>query len=184
MELILYYIKESASLLISFLILIFVLGFFAYMTMRNFRQDSKLKVGFYGLFLGLKNVDIIKLSIVIIRIFLVYYSVMITAKEKIFICLIMIGILSIIYIILTPKKIISEIICTVMEIVMIYFIYIVNSYMIDIEFSMIILMVKICLLVFTILLSTYFLLRNIVEVVDYRWKIEFKNRRKDLKDEK
>lgn len=184
MELVLYYIKESASLLISFLILIFVLGFSAYMTMRNFRQDSKLKVGFYGLFLGLKNVDIIKLSIIVIRIFLVFYSVMITAKEKVFISLIMIIILSIIYIVLTPKKIINETVCTVMEIVMIYFVYIINSYMVNIDFSIEILMIKVCLVVFTILLSTYFLLRNIGDVVDLRWKKEFERSRKDLEDEK
>lgn len=184
MELVLYYIKESASLLISFLILVFVLGIFAYMTMRNFRQDSKLKVGFYGLFLGLKNVDIVKLSIVIIRIFLVFYSVMITAREKVFICLIMIGLLSLLYIILSPKKIVYEIVSTLMEIVMIYFVYIINSYMVDIEYAPEILMIKVCLIVFTILLSTYFLLRNIGDVVDYRWNKEFAKSRKELKDEK
>lgn len=184
MELVLYYIKESASLLISFLILIFILGIFAYLSMRNFRQDSKLKVGFYGLFLGLKNVDIIKLSIVIIRIFIVFYSIMVVTREKVFIGLIMIGLLSLVYIILAPKKFIYESVATLMEIVMVYFVYIINGYMTEIEYSSIILMIKVCLIVFTILLSTYFLLRDINSIVDNRWNKEFAKSRKDLNNEK
>ena len=39
MELILYYIEESRNLLISFLILMFALGMFAYIAMKNFQQD-------------------------------------------------------------------------------------------------------------------------------------------------
>jgi len=184
MELVLYYIKESASLLISFLMLIFVLGAFAYWSIRNFRQDSKLKVSIYGLFMGLKNVDIVKLSIVIIRIFIVFYSLMITVKERVYICLIMIVVLSLIYIILSPKRIVNDTVCTLMELVMIYFVYIINSYMIEIEYSLIILLIKICLVVFTILLATYFLLRDINSIVDNRWNKEFTKSRKDIKDEK
>lgn len=184
MELVLYYIKESASLLISFLILMFLLGIFAYIAMRNFRQDSKLKVGLYGLFLGLKNIDIVRLAIVIIRMFLVYYAIIMNSKDKVFLSLIMIGLLSLIYIILTPKKIINETVLSLMQIVMIYFVNIINSYMTEVEYSMIILMIKVCLIVFTILLSTYFLLRNINDIVDNRWNKEFAKSRKDLKDEK
>jgi len=183
MELILYYIKECSSLLMSFLILIFVLGFFTYIMMRNFRQDSRLKVGFYGLFLGLKNIDIIKLSIVIIRIFLVFYSLMVITKEKVFISLIMISLLTFIYIILEPKKFINEIVCTIMQIVMIYFVYTINSYMIEIEYSTIILMIKICLIIFTILLATYFWLKNMAHIVDIRWNKEFEKNRKELENE-
>ena len=127
MELILYYIKESGSLLISFLIVIFIIGIICYTTTRNFRQTSRIKVGFYGFFLGLKNTDIIKLSAVIIRTFLVIYAMTITSKEIIFICFIMIFLLTLIYIILTPKKIVNETVCTLMQIVMIYFVYTITS---------------------------------------------------------
>lgn len=184
MELILYYIKESGSLLISFLILIFIIGVFAYLTMRNFRQDSRIKVGFYGFFLGLKNTDIIKLSAVIIKIFLVIYAMMVTTKEIIIICFIMILLLSLIYIILAVKRIVNETICTLMQIVMIYFVYTINGYMVEIGYSPIILMIKICLIVFTVLLSTYFLLRNIQDIVDNRVNKEFEKNRKDINDEK
>ena len=56
MELVLYYIQESRWLLISFLVLVFALGVFGYVAIRNFRQDKKSKIFFYGLFLRLKNV--------------------------------------------------------------------------------------------------------------------------------
>ena len=184
MELVLYYIKESRILLLSFLILIFILGVFAYITMRNFRQSSRIKVSFYGFFLGLKNTDIIKLSAVIIKIFLVIYALTITNQQIIFICLVMILILAIIYIILAPKKIINEIVSTLMQMVMIYFVYTINGYMSEIEFSYVILMIKVCLIVFTILFSTYFLLRSIGDIVDNRVNKEFEKNRKDLKDEK
>ena len=182
MELILYYIKESGSLLISFLILIFILGIICYMTMRNFKQTSRMKVGFYGFFLGLKNTDIIKLSAIIIRIFLVIYTMTITSMELIFICFIMIVLLTLIYTILTPKKIVNEVVSTLMQIVMIYFVYNINGYMAEIGYSYIILMIKICLIVFTILFSTYFLLRNLADIVDNRVYKEFSKSRKDLEN--
>lgn len=183
MELVLYYIKESGSLLISFLVLIFILGIFAYLAMRNFRQDSRIKVGFYGFFLGLKNIDIIKLSCIVIRFFLMVYALMVTRKEIIFISIIMILVASLIYIILSPKKIINETIYASMQIIMIYFVYIINGYMAEIGYSSIMMMIKICLIVFTILLSTYFLLRNISDIVDYRVKKEFEKNRKEIKNE-
>lgn len=184
MELVLYYIKESASLLISFLTLIFVLGIFTYLAIRNFRQDSKLKVSFYGLFLGLKNIDILKLSIVIIKLFLVIYAIIITIKETVFICLIMIILLSLIYIFLAPKRIVYEVVSSLIEIVMVYFINIINNYMSEIDYSPIILMIKVCLIVFTLLLSTYFFLRDVGDIVDNRWNNEFSKNRKDLENGK
>ena len=184
MELVLYYIKESGSLLISFLILMFVIGILSYIMIRNFRQSSKLKVSFYGLFLGLKNIDIIKITIVILRTFLAFYSVMVLYEEKIYMCLIMISLLSLMYVCLTPKKIIYETVSTVMQIVMIYFVFIINGYMTEVENTSTMLMIKICLIIFVILLATYFLLRNINDIVENRWDKEFKKSRKEVVDGK
>jgi len=183
MELVLYYIKESAGLLISFLILIFVLGIFAYLTMRNFRQDSKLKVGFYGLFLGLKNIDIIKLSIIIVRIFLLFFCTMLTTNDNIYMYIIMITLLSLLYIVLNFKKIVNEIVATLMGIVMIYFIYSINGYIIEIEYNVLLLIIKICLIVFTLLFTTYFGLRDLNDTIESRWNKELKKERKVIKDD-
>ena len=64
--------EESRNLLISFLILMFALGMFAYIAMKNFQQDKKSKVLFYGLFLRMNDIDILKLSTVVIKTFLAF----------------------------------------------------------------------------------------------------------------
>ena len=183
MELVLYYIKESSSLLISFLILIFILGIIMYLSIRKFRQGSKVKVGTYGLFLGLKNIDIVKLSIIISKTFLAVYSTMITDKVMVYISILMLIILTFIYIILSPKKLVYETVYTFMEIVLIYFIFTINNYMVEVEFSIIILMIKICLIIFVLVMSTYLLLKNFNNLVEYRWDKEFsKKQRKEISD--
>ena len=107
MELVLYYIIESKNLLISFLILMFVIGVAGFLAMRNFNQEKKSKIIFYGLFLKMNNIDILKMASVIIRTFLVFYGVLVTDQTQIIICIIMMIIVTIIYIICYPKKIIS-----------------------------------------------------------------------------
>ena len=182
MELVLYYIMQSGSLLLSFLILIFVIGLFAYIAMRNFRQSSKFKVMFYGLFLGLKNIDIIKLSLVIMKTFLVFYTTMITNEDMVFISIIMVIIISIIYIILSPKKIVYETTSTFMQVAMLYFIYIINNYTVEVEDTYVIFMIRVSLIVFVMILATYFLLRNIDNVVEFRWNKEFSKKRKEIEN--
>lgn len=184
MELILYYIKISAGLLISFLVLIFILGTFAYLSMRNFKQTSKFKVAFYGLFLGFKNIDIIRLSAVVIRTFIICYATAIVTQERIFICISMVGILSLIYIFLTPKKFVYSLVSSLMQMVMIYFIYIIGDYMNEIEFSYPMLGIKITLIVFTLILSIYLFLRDLNDIVEARWNKDFEKSRKNLKVEK
>ena len=98
MELILYYIEESRNLLISFLILMFALGMFAYIAMKNFQQDKKSKVLFYGLFLRMNDIDILKLSTVVIKTFLAFYATIVTNELMIWLCLCMMAILTLIYI--------------------------------------------------------------------------------------
>ena len=184
MELVLYYIKISASLLISFLVLMFILGIFAYLSMGNFKQTSKFKVAFYGLFLGFKNIDIIRLSTVVIRTFIICYSTAIVTQEKIYISLAIIGILSLIYICLTPKKFVYSLVSSLMQMVMVYFIFIIGDYMSEIEFSYPMLGIKITLIVFTLILAIYLFLRDFNDIVEDRWNKDFEKSRKNLKVEK
>ena len=184
MELVLYYIKESGLLIGSFLVLIFILGTFIYLSIRKFRQESKLKVMFYGLFMGLKSIDVLKLGIAIIRAFLVFYATLILKQEQILISIIMIIILSILNIIFSHKKIVFDIVYTVLESVMIYFIFTINNYMVEIETNTVIFLMKIILIIFTIIFASYMLLRDINLIVDTRWNKEFNKNRKEMKDGK
>lgn len=178
MELILYYIKESKNLLISFLILMFVLGILAYIAMRNFRQDKKFKIFFYGLFLRMTNIDILKMSTVVVKTFLAFYATIVTNQLLIWLCLIMICVSTLIYIVCAYKRTVYEIVCTLMQLIMIYFIYIVNSYMLEIEYSPLVLMIKICLIVFVLMLTTYLFFRDIDMISEDRVDKNFKKEKK------
>ena len=178
MELVLYYITESQWLLISFLILMFVLGIFAYIAMRNFRQDKKFKIFFYGLFLRMNDIDIFKLTIVVIKSFLVVYATTALTDTIMWLCLIMISILTVLYIVIEHKKIIFELICSILQIVMVYFVYTVNKYMIEIENTSLILMMRTCLIVFVVILTAYLFFRDIDIISEDRMNKNIKKAKK------
>ena len=160
MELILYYIEESRNLLISFLILMFALGMFAYIAMKNFQQDKKSKVLFYGLFLRMNNIDILKLSTVVIKTFLAFYATIVTNELMIWLCLCMMVILTLIYIVCSFKRVIYQVVYTMMQMVMIYLIY------------------RVCLIVFELMLYTYLFFRDINIIAEDRVDKNFKKEKK------
>lgn len=178
MELILYYIVESRNLLISFLILTFILGTFAYLSIRKFKQDKKMKIFIYGLFLKMTNIDIVKLSIVILKTFLVIYATIVTEELTMWLCIAMLAVLTIIYIVCEYKRFIYEIVYTLVQIIIIYLIYLINHYMVEIEQANIILGIKICLIVFELILSVYLLFRNVNMIAEDRVAKNFKKEQK------
>lgn len=178
MELILYYIVESRNLLISFLILTFILGTFAYLSIRKFKQDKKMKIFIYGLFLKMTNIDIVKLSIVILKTFLVIYATIVTEELNMWLCIAMLAVLTIIYIVCEYKRFIYEIVYTLVQIIIIYLIYLINHYMAEIEQANIILGIKICLVVFELILSVYLLFRNVNMIAEDRVAKNFKKEQK------
>ena len=167
MELVLYYIKESANLLISFLIIILILAAWCYLVIRNFRQDSRWKVAFYGLFFKIKNIDIIRIVCVIIRTFLVIYTALIYSQNT-YVYLAMICLIALFYIFLMFKRFIYEFICAIIQIITIYFIYILNNYMVEMEYLQSIYIVEIALKVFIVIFAMYFFFKNILDIVENR----------------
>ena len=61
---------------------------------------------------------------------------------------------------------------------MIYFIYIINNYMVEIEYTSLVLMIKICLIVFVLILTTYLFFRDIDIISQDRVDKNFKKERK------
>ena len=161
MELILYYIEESRMIILSFLILIFIIATFSFFYMRNFNQEKKSKVIFYGLLLQMSNIDIIKTATIIMRTFIIVYATIITKQSEILMCIVMMTILSIIYIIFSFKRIVNEIVSTGMQIAIIYLINIVNNYEVEIENSLLIFMVKTILIIFALILTTYIFFKEV-----------------------
>ena len=167
MELILYYIRESTSFLLLFLLVIFLLAAWCYLVVRKFRQDSRWKVTFYGLFFRIKNIDLVKLSCVVIRTFLVIYTALVFT-DSIYVYLIMIIIISILYIVLSYKRFIYELVCAIIQVITDYFIYVLNDYMLEMQYSVSLNIVQISLKVFVIIFAMYFFFKNIFDIVENR----------------
>lgn len=180
MELVLYYIVESRNLLISFLILTFVLGIIVYSLIKNFKQNKKMKVVIYGLFLKFTNVDILKLSIIVVKTFLVFYAIMVTNELVMWLCIAMITILTIIYIICEFKRVIYEVIYTSIQALVIYLIYLINSYIMEVEYLNVVMGVKVCLIVFEVILSIYLMFKNINIISEERVTKNFKKESKKI----
>ena len=79
--------------------------------------------------------------------------------------IVMIVTASIIYIVLMPKKAIFEIINTVAQCTILYFIHIINQYRIEISNENYVLQVEIALIVFLAIYAGYFLLKNIEDII-------------------
>ena len=124
----------------------------------------------------MNNIDILKMASVIIRTFLVFYGVLVTDQTQIIICIIMMIIVTIIYIICYPKKIIYELGGTAVQTAMIYVIYLINNYTVEIENTLIILIIKMFFIIFAFIFTTYLLFREIDIIsknrVDKRFKKE------------
>lgn len=183
MELVLYYIVESRNLLISFLILTFVLGIIVYSLIKNFKQNKKMKVVIYGLFLKFTNIDILKLSVIVVKTFLVFYAIMVTNELVMWLCIAMITILTIIYVICEFKRVIYEVIYTSIQasvIYLIYLIYLINSYMMEVEYLNVVMGVKVCLIVFEVILSIYLMFKNINIISEERVTKNFKKESKKI----
>ena len=151
------------------------------MAMKNFKQDKKSKVLFYGLFLRMNDIDILKLATIVIKTFLAFYATLVTDETMIWLCLFMMVILTLIYIVLSFKRIIYQIVYTMMQMVMIYLIYIINNYMVEVEYSYIILGIRVCLIVFELMLSAYLFFRDVNMIAEDRVDKNFSKEKKKEK---
>ena len=151
------------------------------MAMKNFKQDKKSKVLFYGLFLRMNDIDILKLATIVIKTFLAFYATLVTDETMIWLCLFMMVILTLIYIVLSFKRIIYQIVYTMMQMVMIYLIYIINNYMVEVEYSYVILGIRVCLIVFELMLSAYLFFRDVIMIAEDRVDKNFSKEKKKEK---
>ena len=181
MEIILYYIVECRDMLISFLILMFVIGIGCFILMSNFSQEKRGKILFYGLFFHMNTVDVLKMSSMLVKSFLAIYATIAIEQEKIFISLIIMFLLTMLYIVLAPKRFVYEIVTTAVNAGFIYFIYLINNYSIEVENSLIILMINISFILFVLVFTTYLFFREIDIITVDR---EIKNIKKEEKERK
>lgn len=163
LDTILYELSKVAWVLPIFLGIILLLSFIMYLVTKKFNIHKK-SVILSGMFMGLSNKQIIMIISILIRTFLVIFTACVCSKN-ILLYLLMIAISSIIFAILNYKKAILEIVSTVAQIIALYLINILTSYMIEESNDPYVLVIKICLIVFLIVYATYFFLKNFEDII-------------------
>lgn len=162
LELVLYNLSSSWLLITMFFILLFFLGCAIYLLTRKFNlKDGKIKT--YGLLLNMSDKDVFILSIIIVRSFLVIYSVSFYL-ENIYMYLMMIAIVSVILIIFTFRDTIYEIINSASLIAVVYFTQTLRNYMIEVDNSESVQIINLILISFAILYTIYILLKAFEDI--------------------
>ena len=159
LDTILYELSKVAWVLPIFLGIILLLSFIMYLVTKKFDIHKKSVM-----FMGLSNKQIIMIISIFIRTFLVIFTACVYSKS-ILLYLLMIAISSIIFAVLNYKKAILEIVSTGAQIVALYLINILTSYMIEESNDTYVLVIKICLIVFLIVYAVYFFLKNFEDII-------------------
>ena len=173
-EAIIYNTTKNIIPISIYMTIIFVVSLILWILTRKFNIHNKLSQ-YCGLLCGLNNRQILRLSAILIRNFLIIYSLLIY-NRNIEIYLIMIILAELVYIILTPQKALFEIINNIAQLICIYLINVLKTYQIEISNEAYITQIEIVLKIFMIIYTTYFFLRNFEETIAIR--------RKELEDEK
>ena len=163
LDTILYELSKVAWVLPIFLGIILLLSFIMYLVTKKFNIHKK-SVILSGMFMGLSNKQIIMIISIFIRTFLVIFTACVYTKN-ILLYLLMIAISSIIFAILNYKKAILDIVSTIAQIIALYLINILTSYMIEESNDPYVLVIKICLIIFLIVYAIYFFLRNFEDII-------------------
>lgn len=163
LDTILYELSKVAWVLPIFLGIILLLSFIMYLVTKKFNIHKK-SVILSGMFMGLSNKQIIMIISILIRTFLVIFTACVYTKN-ILLYLLMIAISSIIFAILNYKKAILEIVSTIAQIIALYLINILTSYMIEESNDPYVLVIKICLIIFLIVYAIYFFLKNFEDII-------------------
>lgn len=162
LELVLFNLSSSWLLITTFFVLLFIIGCAIFFATRKFDlRDGKIKT--YGLLLNMTNKDIFVLSIIIVRAFIIIYSV-VMYQENIYMYLAMIAVISVVLIITTFKNVIYEMINTIALMALIFFTHTLNNYVIQVESSGSVLIIKTILISFAILYTTYISLKGFEDI--------------------
>lgn len=181
MELILYYITENGMALIFCLVLMFVLEILIYIYILKFNPQSKMKVFVYGIFLGSNNMDIVKLSLLMIKSIVVMSAGIIMYSSGTYIAIWMFVLTSVIFLILIPRWIIYQIVYILIQVSLIYLIYTITRYTNEVDSSNLVIMLKIILILMLQFLASYESLRGINDIIEIKQqRIVKQNKRREV----
>ena len=163
-DLVLYNLSTSWGLMAAFLSFIFIVGCVLYIYTRKFKVEGK-RVKAYGLLLNMKSSNILVVSIIIVRTFLIIYS-LVTYNQNIWYYILMVGLISLLLIIVYFKNIIYEVINSVALMTIIFFNYQLSNYLMNIENTSSIVIVKGILISFGLLYTIYLFLKEFEDITE------------------
>lgn len=164
MELILQKLEMVMPILTIYIIVVFIIGICLYLYIRNAKID-KLNLKLHGLLMGFKSYDIFIFSLIVIRTYLIIASV-VTYAADVYLYLTMIFIVSFIYIICNIRKALFESISIILQMIVIYLINIIKTYTIEISNDLYVQIVETVLVVFMLIYSLFFFLKNFEDLVE------------------
>lgn len=169
MEAILYNVSKNLIPTAIFLSIVLIFGLSAFISTHKFDIHKK-SIRYFGLLTGLTNRQIIVLSAIMIRTFMIIYSVCVYEKDMIPVYIMMIVLTDIVYMLLVPKRMFFEVINIIAEVIIIYFINVLKTYRIEISGELYVGQVSLALSYFIIVYSLYFLLKNFEELITEKKK--------------
>ncbi len=173
---IMYNVSKSAIPMLIYLGIIVFTGFLINFSTKKFDIHKKT-VMFGGMLVKLHRRQIISITAVMIRTFLIIYA-SINFKENLVLYFTMIIMADIVYIFMNPKKIVFEIINTSAQGILIYIISLLSTYRVEISDELYVKLMQTLLIIFIIVYAIYFLFKNFEEIISKKYKIT-KREKKD-----
>lgn len=162
-ELILYNLSTALGLMTTFLVLLFIFGCITFFYIKDFNVNNNIKIKIYGLLFIVNKKDILAISIMFIRTFIIIYA-LIMCNLSLSFYITMIVIISILFLIFYFKNVIYETINTVALSIIIYFNYQLNDYLVSVDNSTLVQIVRIILIAFSILYTIYLFLKEFEDI--------------------
>lgn len=165
---ILLQINKIGGFLLCFLLIALFASILMYMLVKDFKPHS-FKVKTYGLFLNLRNIDIIMLSANTSVMFVTIYLAL-NADKAIDIYYVVLVSLWVIWMLCDIKKILFCIINLSAEVASIYLISLLKNYQSQVDNNLYVKIITICLIAFTIMYAVFVFLTNLEKIVTRKTK--------------
>jgi len=165
-EKILYKVSQNSWVILILLFFLLSISIAINIITRKLKIN-KTNISIYGLLLGLSNKDIILISLITIKTVLVICNAWSFYTEEIMISAVMILIVSIIYMLLSGgiKNILFELISTIAQVIAVILINELNGYLIEINNSLYILMIRLMISLFISIYVKFFFIKNFQSVI-------------------
>ena len=174
---IMYYISINALPIILYLVLIILISFILYFSIREVNLNKKM-IMFDTMFANLSKKQMLGVTGILIRAFMIIYSTLHHSSNEIIIYIIMAVISDIIFISTNVRKIFLEIPNITAQIALIYIINLIDNYTEQVNDDPSIKIIKILLTIFLIIYAVFFVVKDFESIINGKKKGKINERKK------